>query len=222
MKKIDLTHSLSSEIPSWDGSCSFNLGVTTDYADCKVPNLFRVQKIEAKAGIGTHIDAPAHCFPDGVTIDMLSFENLATECVVVHIENADENYKITLDDIEKFEIENGLIGANTFVIFHTGWDQYWDRPEKYRNDLKFPSLHEDTAKLLLKRDIAGIGIDTLSPDAIGNDFPVHRVLLGAGKYIVENVANAKELPSVGVKIMIMPLKIKNGTESPVRLVAMLN
>lgn len=222
MKKIDLTHSLSPEIPSWDGSCSFNLGVTTDYTDCKAPNLFRVQKIEAKAGIGTHIDAPAHCFPDGATIDMLSFENLVTDCVVVHIENADENYKITPDDIEKFEIENGLIGANTFVIFHTGWDQYWDRPEKYRNDLKFPSLHEDTAKLLLKRDIAGIGIDTLSPDAIGNDFPVHRVLLGAGKYIVENVANAKELPSVGVKIMIMPLKIKNGTESPVRLVAMLN
>ncbi len=221
MKNIDLTHHLASDIPHWDGVECFKINVTLDYKDCTPPDLFRVQGIEMKAGAGTHIDAPAHCFPSGKTVEALELDNLITDCVVIRTENPAENYLIKVEVIEKFEKEYGEIPPNTFVIFSTGWEKKWDDKEKYRNDLKFPSLHIDTALLLLERNIAGIGIDTLSPDAVGEDFPVHRALLGAGKYIVENVANAKELPAVGAKVMILPMKIKGGTEAPVRLVAMI-
>ena len=219
MKKIDLTHTLSSDIPHWDGDCCFRATVAVDYKDCTPPNLFRVQRLEMKAGAGTHIDAPAHYFADGTTVDALELENLVTDCYTIHTNNLNKDFLITKETIEKFENEHGKILPKTFVIFHTGWDIYWNTPQKYRNDLKFPSLHESAAQLLVERDIAGMGIDTLSPDAIGKDFPVHRILLGAGKYIVENVANAKDLPPVGAKIMILPLKIEGGTESPIRLVA---
>ena len=221
MIKIDLTHTLSSDIPNWDGDCCFKAEIKVDYKDCAPPNLFRVQKLEMKAGAGTHIDAPAHCFPDGKTIDNLVLENLLTDCVVIHTDTITEDYVITPEVLEKFENEHGKIPENAFVIFHTGWDQFWNNFKKYRNDLKFPSLHEETAKVLVERNIAGVGIDTLSPDAIGKDFPVHRVLLGAGKYIVENVANAKELPPTGAKSLVLPIKIKDGTEAPVRLVALI-
>jgi len=73
--------------------------------------------------------------------------------------------------------------------------------------------------MLLERSIAGIGIDTLSCDRGDQGFPVHRVILGAGKYLVENIANAKELPPTGGRILVLPLKLKHGTEAPVRLVA---
>ncbi len=223
MQYIDLTHALSPDIPSWDGSCCFATHIATDYQDCKASNLFRVQKIEGMAGAGTHMDAPAHCFPDVQTIDAIPLVDLMTDCVVIRVDDkADENYLVTPDIIAAFEKEHGKIPANAFVIFYTGWDRYWKTPEKYRNDLKFPSVHEDTAKMLLERNISGIGIDTLSPDARGIDFPVHRVILGAGKYIVENVANAKHLPPTGAKIMVLPMKIKDGTEAPVRLVAMVS
>jgi kynurenine formamidase len=95
----------------------------------------------------------------------------------------------------------------------------WDNKEKYRNNLQFPSIHEDTAKLLLERNIAGLGVDTLSADTGKNGFPVHRAILSAGKYLVENIANANTLPSVGAKICVLPIKIKEGTEAPVRLLA---
>lgn len=218
-KIIDLTHTLSASTPSWDGGCGFETTITTDYKDCKEPDLFRVQKVNMRAGIGTHIDAPAHCIPGAKTIDNLELENLVTECVVVKTENEDENYIIMPEVIEKFEKENGKIGDNDFVIFHTGWSKFWDDKEKYRNNLRFPSIHENTAKLLLDRNIAGIGIDTLSPDSVGNAFPVHRIILGAGKYIVENIANADKLPYVGAKVYILPMKIKDGTESAVRIIA---
>lgn len=216
---IDLTHTLTSDIPSWDGGCCFALRVGLDYKDCKSPNLFRVQSMEGKAGSGTHMDAPAHCFPDGTTIDALHLQNLMTDCIVIRVDDqAHENYVVMPKSIDLFEKEHGKIQPNTFVIFYTGWDKYWNT-QQYRNNLRFPSIHEDTAKLLLQRNIAGIGIDTLSPDAIGEDFPVHRVILGAGKYLVENIANAKNVPLTGAKIMVMPMKIKDGTEAPIRLVA---
>jgi kynurenine formamidase len=220
-KFIDLTYTLHKDVPSWDGNCGFDLSIETDYKDCKGSDLFRTERINTRAGIGTHMDAPAHCFEGSTTIDKLELENLITECVVIKLSDVDEDYKVTIGDIEKFEKEYGEIKPNTFVIFHTGWSRYWDDKEKYRNNLKFPSIDEDTAKFLIERDVAGIGIDTLSPDAVGKTFPVHRVILSAGKYIVENVANADSLPPVGAKIYVMPLKIKEGTESPIRLVALI-
>ncbi len=220
-KIIDLTYTLSSTTPSWDGGCGFDMPVSVDYKDCKEPDLFRVHKINMRAGMGTHIDSPAHCIPDAKTIDNLELENLITDCVVIKAESEDENYIIMPEVVERFEKEHGKIVPNAFVIFNTGWGKFWEDKDKYRNNLKFPSVHENTAKLLLERNIAGIGIDTLSPDSTGNAFPVHRIILGAGKYIVENVANVDSLPPVGAKVYIMPLKIKEGTESPIRLVAIL-
>ncbi len=220
---IDLTHALSPDIPSWDGSCWFSLQTKVDYKDCTPPNLFRGQRIEAMSGAGTHMDAPAHCVPGAVTIEALELKDLITDCIVIHAEgDVDAEYLVMPEAITAFEQEHGKIPPNAFVIFHTGWSKYWNDPKKYRNDLRFPSIHPDTAKLLLERNVAGIGIDTLSPDAGGKDFPVHRVILGAGKYIVENVANAEHVPPMGAKIMVMPIKIKEGTEAPIRLVAVVS
>ena len=74
--------------------------------------------------------------------------------------------------------------------------------------------------MLLERGITGIGTDTLSVDTGLQEFPVHRAVLGAGKYLVENIANAKQLPATGAKILILPMKIKDGTEAPIRLIAL--
>ncbi len=216
---VDLTHTLSPDIPHWDDACCFALHTAVDYDDCTAPNLFRVQRFEGKAGIGTHVDAPSHCFPNGKTVDVLDLKELVTDCVVIHAKGADAHYKLMPETIRAFEEEHGDIPKNAFVIVHTGWDAHWGNAKQYRNDLQFPSIHEDAATVLLRRGVAGIGIDTLSPDAGGKDFPVHRVLLGAGKYIVENVANAGQLPPVGAKVTILPMKIAGGTEAPVRMIA---
>ena len=218
MKKIDLTHRLLLETPSWDGSLDFELSINTDYKDSTPPDLFRTQKIKCSAGIGTHIDAPAHVIPEGRTIEKLTLEELVTDCVMIDVSSeANTDYVIMPAVIEK---EHGEIKSNTFVIFYTGWDVRWGNREKYNNNHKFPSVDISTAELLLHRNIVGLGIDTLSADTGINGFPVHRTILGADRYLVENVANAKELPPVGSKIYVLPIKIKDGTEAPIRLVAL--
>lgn len=220
-KIIDLTYALTFDIPHWDEDACFGISTLVDYQDCQPPNFFRTQKIEMKVGMGTHIDAPAHCIPGGKTVDLLQPDTLVVDCVVIKVnEGIDENYVAGPEIIEQFEQKHGKIQPNTFVLFDTGWNKYWSDPKKYRNNLSFPSVHEATAKLLIERDIAGLGIDTLSSDAGGKDFPVHRAILGAGKYLVENIANAEKLPPVGTKVVIMPMKMKGATEAPVRIVAL--
>jgi kynurenine formamidase len=125
-----------------------------------------------------------------------------------------------VDDVLFFEDEFGTIPKGAFVIIYTGWDQRWEQPEKYRNNKIFPSISLAAAEMLLSRDIVGLGIDTLSPDAFGSDFPVHQLILGAGKYIIENVANAKQLDPIGCYLFALPIKITDGTEAPIRLVGM--
>jgi len=221
-KIIDLTHALSPEIPTWDGSCGFEMELTLDYKNCTPPDLFRKHSLKMESGIGTHMDAPAHVIPGGRTIDTIALEELVTNCVMIDVSSeVNEGYVIMPEAVEKFEKEHGEIQPNSFVIFYTGWDKHWGDSEKYINNHKFPSVGISTAELLLKRNIAGLGIDTLSADTGASGFPVHRAILGADKYLVENVANAKKLPSIGAKSLVLPMNIKEGTEAPVRLVALL-
>lgn len=217
---IDLTHELSEKIPTWNGSCGFQHIDILKYGDCTTDCKFLVQRIELLAGIGTHIDAPAHCFPDGKTVKDIPLQTLISPCVVINVsEEAHEEYFIDIQTIEKFEKEHGNIYKNTFVIFYTGWERFWNQPQKYHNNYRFPSVTKRVAEYLISKEVAGIGIDTLSPDRPESGFPVHQVILGADKYIIENIAHANRMPATGGYSFAMPIKTE-GTEAPIRLVGM--
>lgn len=149
MKIIDLTHPLSDKTPSWEGSCSFSISNYLDYYDCNTEVKFRVESVNMPAGIGTHMDAPAHCVPKGKTIDAIDLSDCIAPCIVVDISaKADATYRCTVQDILDFEANLGKIEADTFVIIYTGWSRYWPEPKKYRNHLRFPSILACTSELL--------------------------------------------------------------------------
>jgi kynurenine formamidase len=107
----------------------------------------------------------------------------------------------------------------------TGWCRFWQDPSAYRNpdahgQMHFPAFSEKSAELLLEREIAGIAIDTLSPDCLDQSFPVHRHILGAGKYIIENLADCSKVPAKGAYALALPIKAEDATEAPMRIVAL--
>lgn len=69
--------------------------------------------------------------------------------------------------------------------------------------------------------MSALGIDTLSPDCPEDGFKVHKSFLGAGKIIIENVENLDSMLPLGSFVMVLPIKIKDGTEAPVRLVGLI-
>ena len=99
---IDLTHDLSSAVPTWDGDCGFSHSIEQDYADCTTETVFRVQHIKMQAGVGTHMDAPRHFVKDGLSINDLPIDYFChTEVALLEIPKgpAEGIYK---EDLEPF------------------------------------------------------------------------------------------------------------------------
>lgn len=226
MKIIDLTHTISKNVPTWSGKQGFDEQI---HLTCK--DGFCVKSYTMSASLGTHMDAPSHVIERAQTIDELKPEMLVAPGCVIDVSDKVQNnadYAVSVEDILGFEEKYGKIPENSIVFALTGWDQYWDNSAQYRNVDKngimhFPGFSADTAQLLIERNVAGIGIDTFSPDpgALGS-FPVHQIMLSAGKFIIENLTNLKSLPATGSQIIALPLKIKDGAESPARVIAIIS
>ncbi len=216
---VDLTHTLSKESPTWSGSCGFSFTNQSKVTDKSRTN-FTIQAFGMHAGVGTHMDAPAHCFTGARTIESIHVGELLSPCSVINIsERVSEGSTLSLSDVVNWEKEHGRIKNGDFIFIRTGWDKFFFDKLHYRNNLRFPSIDEEAAGFLNERGVVGIGIDTLSPDLPDSGFPVHRIFLGAGKYIVENAANLHQLPPHGATVLALPLKIDGATESPIRLIA---
>jgi kynurenine formamidase len=221
-KLIDLTHELDGAIPTWNGGCGFNHDVHIDYSDCQGEDKFRVMKVKMHAGIGTHMDAPSHCISGGRFIHDFDVNELIMPCVVIDVSDQyHELYSLSAQDVAIFESKYRLIPKGSCVMVKTGWSKFWNTPSKYHNNHVFPSVSPDAAELLLERGVNALGIDTLSPDRPEDGFKVHKLFLGADKIIIENVANLDSIPPTGSFVMVLPIKIKNGTEASVRLVGLI-
>ncbi len=220
---IDLTHQVHPEIPTWDMTCGYYIKTMRDYKHCEGEYKFRSQALDIRASAGTHIDTPSHCFEGAADVSEIPLKDLIVPCAVINVSNhAHERYKATVKDIEQFEQQYGTIQPNSFVMFYTGWSKHWSNPQKYHNGLIFPSISAEAAKLLLQRNIVGLGIDTLSPDCDEKGSFVHALILGANKYIIENInANAEKLPATGATLLVMPLCVKDAAESPIRLIGII-
>lgn len=221
LEAFDLTHTLTPDIPHWHRVCGFQSELIADYDQG-----YRGHTLQMFAGIGTHIDAPAHFFEDACDIASISLNKLiAPVCLINVSEKAHADYFISYIDIIEFEKAYGRIPEQSVVIAYTGWSKRWQNAASYRNEdengnMHFPGFSEESVRLLLERNIAGIGIDTLSPDGSNNHFPVHKLLLKKDCYIIENIANAQLLRPIGDYIAALPLKIKDGTEAPSRIIGL--
>ena len=89
--------------------------------------------------------------------------------------------------------------------------------------MHFPGLHQDAAKWLIEnRKIKAIGLDTQSID-YGQSifFETHRILCNYNIPFFENVANLDKFPMSGSSVIALPMKIKEGSGAPLRLIAII-
>jgi len=179
---------------------------------------------------GTHLDAPAHFPPGTTTVDKIAPEKFFGMAVVLDVAKQaerDPDYQLSAKDVFAWEQKHGSIPAASIVILRTGWAARWPDVARYRNQdangkMHFPGYSVEAAQLLLERKASGLGCDTLSIDP-GNspDFPVHRLVLGAGVYQLENLADASGLPEAGAFLIAAPIKLEGGSGGAVRVFALL-
>ena len=213
MKVIDLTLTISEEIPTFPGSPQPNF-INWETLEKDGYNL---ELLFLSSHTGTHIDAPYHFLKKGQKIHQIVTRRLVTEAILIKIRKV-ANQSITKTDIQKFEKKFGKIDDGSTVIFHTGWQKNLKKESYF---LKNPGLAVSAAKYLASKKINLVGIDSPSID-LGKDskFSVHHILAKSGILIVENLANLEKINSEMFHLIVAPLKLKNATGSPVRAMAL--
>jgi kynurenine formamidase len=186
---------------------------------------------------GTQFDAPIHWItgrhlPNNAT-DTVPLEHfIAPACVIdCSAESArDADYLLTVDAVLAWENKNGRIPAGSWVLMRTDWSKRTD-PVAYQNydetGQHTPGPDVAVVRFLVdERDVIGFGTETIGTDAgqaahFQPPYPCHTYMHGAGRYGLQCLANLDRLPPTGALIVAAPLKIEQGSGSPLRVFALL-
>ena len=223
---IDLTHPFSPKLP-----------VYPSYKPIQIRQRFSVERDGFAANevtfdehTGTHVDAPSHFVSGAVTGDRIPSTQLIAPLAVVAIANRaakNPDTLVTVDDLLSWEKRHGRLPAGVLVAMDAGWDGRADSADRFLNRdakgvLHMPGFSEQAARFLVEqRDIAGVGVDTLSLDAgAAQKFVAHLAILGAGKYGVELMANLSRVPPAGATVFIGAMKHEGATGGPARILAL--
>ncbi len=213
MSPLDLTLEISTKLPSFPGSPRPRfISWATNEDDG-----YNLELIFLSSHSGTHIDAPFHFIKKGLKIDKIPLKRLVTDAVLCRIKKGADK-AITKQDIIEFENKHGKLQPNSTLIFATGWHK--NLLKKYYFT-KNPGLSISAAKYLVKKKISLVGIDSPSIDlGLDSRFLAHHQLLNNGILILENLCNLEKILGVHFKLVVLPLKLKGATGSPVRAIAL--
>ncbi|REK09873.1 MAG: cyclase family protein [Planctomycetota bacterium] len=227
LKLVDLAWPLNDKSAYWPGE---------NYQPFELHTIATLEKdgvlsktFSSPEHLGTHLDAPNHFERGKPSVDQIPAEDLFSHAVVIDVRgpvSADADYLVSLDDVRRFEREHGRIPQHAVVLANTGWSKFWKNSTRYQNRdvrgrLHFPGFSPEAVKFLIdKREVRGVGLDTLSVDrGISRDFPVHHLLGQAECYGLENLAHLDELPPAGFYLFVAPIKIETGSGGPARVFA---
>jgi len=212
MKIIDLTLTISDKIPTFPGSPQPNF---IPWENIKEDG-YNLEVLFLSSHTGTHMDAPHHFLEKGAKIHEISLKKLVSEAALIQCRK-NGGQSITKTDIQKFEKNHRKIENFSSVIFYTDWQKNLQKKYYFT---KNPGLSVSAAKYLTSKKISLVGIDSPSID-LGKDpkFSVHQVFAKKGVLIVENLANLDKIKSPTFHLVVLPLKLKNATGSPVRAIA---
>lgn len=204
---MDLTHTLENDISVYPG---MQQPCVKGMKSCENGNYYMISDIHINSHHGTHMDAPCHFVEHTKSVDELPLEQCCGRARVINLVDR------AMDEVEK-EIRE-LEGVE-ILLFRTGMGLHWKTPA-YRQP--FPMITPQIAKLIVERKFKGIGVDCLSIDLIDSkNFEVHRIILGANIYAIENLTDLTPLQSKEFEFMCFPLKIGGCDGSPVRALARL-
>lgn len=241
IRVIDLTQTLSEDFPS--------LQLPPEFGQVQGFKRNRISKYD-EAGpdwywnnfscgehTGTHFDAPAHWITGrehaANTVDTIAVESFLTPCVVVDASAQvahDSDWLLTKAFLEDWETRHGRIPTGVWVLFRTDWSKRGNDPVRFLNTREdgahTPGPTQETIEWLIReRDVHGFGVETINTDA-GQSFrwplayPCHTLMHGAGKYGLQCLTNLDLLPPTGAVILSAPLKILEGSGSPLRVLAL--
>ena len=167
---------------------------------------------------GTHMDSPYHFFPELATTEAVPLDRLLGPAVVIDCSSARATAEpVTAEVLQRVTEHNGIdVRAGDIALVRCfpgriadpGWAEC-------------RGLSESAADWLRDREVKAVGVDLGTVDD-HTDLarPAHLSLLGASIIVMENLANLADIKQDRCFFVGLPLKIRGGTGSPIRAVAL--
>lgn len=171
----------------------------------KQGDICEVSEFTMGSHCGTHLDAPLHMIPDGVSIDHISLDHFIGPCRVITEASAIISEKALMEH----DIQEG-----DRILLRT------DPKGKHVRHRHFnPSvISMRAAQYLAQKKVMLVGIDAPTIENMELcDGEVHRALLGAGIPILEGLL-LENAPDGRYMLYALPLAIKGGNGAPCRAV----
>ena len=223
---VDLTHPFSPALPVYPGYKPVQIRPRFSIAR----DGFAANEVTFDEHTGTHVDAPSHFVAGAASADRLAADRLIAPLVVISIvarAAKDPDTLVSVDDVVQWEKQHGRVPAGALVAMRSGWDARVSSADRFFNrdakgTMHAPGFSEQAARFLVtERDITAVGVDTLSLDAAAaQKFVAHLVILGAGKYGVELMANLSRVPPFGATVVVGAPKHEGATGGPTRVLAL--
>jgi kynurenine formamidase len=169
---------------------------------------------------GTHCDAVSEYKPGGATIENMPLEYFWGSAICIDLSHVPASRYIEPKDLEKAVKDSGQeILKGDIVLLYTG---HYDRnfnTDKWQTE--YTGLSYNGAKWLAEQGVVNIGVDAPAIDHTDDlDFSGHLV---CGEYDItnsENLCNLDKLVNKRFLYFGLPLKIRAGSGSPIRAVAL--
>jgi kynurenine formamidase len=189
------------------------------------PGFWQVSSVSQGLHTGAHIDSPLHVFKDGITTAAISLDQVIGEALTVDLSFVEANHKITIDDLKRGGADE--VKKSDIVLLRTDWTDkmYGKWPDYF---IQSPFFPPETAEWLVAKGPKSIGFDFFEEycarlaDFTSEDFPMHRVILGAGIVIMEGITNLGALPRRRVPFYAPFYKIEGTEGAPARFFAKLD
>ena len=154
--------------------------------------------------------------------------------VVIDIRHRASDEAASIDDMKREleESEHKLSGGD-IVLIQTGNDKYWGKPEYFSRG---PGVSAEATRWLIDQGVRLTGIDAWGWDApLATQAKAARSsgrndIFWAAHYVgvekeychMERLANLDRLPKKDFTVFAFPLKVKNASAGPARVVAMVS
>jgi arylformamidase len=185
------------------------------------PGFWQVTAVSQSLHTGSHIDSPLHCFEDGGTTAEIPLDRLIGEAAVIDCTAVGPEEPVDARTLERGAAD---LREDDIVILHTGWsDRMWGRfPEYFTQS---PYLTPDAAEWLVARGSRAVAFDFFEeycarlPDFTSEDFVCHRILLGAGIPLLEQLTAIGDVGSPRFDFFAPFYKIAGCDGAPARFFA---
>lgn len=227
----DLSHAISMEDPTFVGHQRTLIWNHLSHEETqrigltKPPYSYKVVGFTLCDHSGTHVDAINHVVnePEARSVDQLPLEWFMTPGIWLDFSHKAPSSYITREDVEKaIELTGVSIKPASVVLYYTGWYRKWKEPFSYIKD--YPGLGRDAIEYLNDLGAISIGADAPSIDSYREvaqvkEQPAHIVCREREILNMENLAHIDLIPSREFWFIGLPLKIKGGSGSPFRGIA---